>query len=32
MEASGVDDPGFAEVTNLEYLHAARRALGLPER
>jgi NitT/TauT family transport system substrate-binding protein len=32
MAASGVDDPGFAEVTDLEALHAAQRALGMPER
>ena len=32
MAASGVEDPGFAEVTSLDSLHLAQRALGLPER
>ena len=32
MAASGIDDPGFAEVTTLDSLHLAQAALGLPER
>lgn len=32
MAASGVEDPGFTEVTNLDALHVAQKALGLPER
>lgn len=32
MELSGVEDPGYDTVTELTYLHAAQRSLGLPER
>jgi len=32
IAASGVEDPGFDVMTNLESLHAAQRSLGLPER
>jgi len=32
LAASGVEDPGFEEVTSLDSLHLAQRALGLPER
>jgi NitT/TauT family transport system substrate-binding protein len=32
LEASGVEDPGFEETTDLTALHLAQRALGLPER
>lgn len=32
LAASGVEDPGFENVTSLEALHAAQRSLGLPER
>jgi NitT/TauT family transport system substrate-binding protein len=32
MEASGVEDPGFGEVTSFDSLHLAQKALGLPER
>jgi NitT/TauT family transport system substrate-binding protein len=32
MAASGVEDPGFAEVTSLDSLHLAQAAAGLPER
>jgi NitT/TauT family transport system substrate-binding protein len=32
LAASGVEDPGYAEVTSLDSLHMAQRALGLPER
>ena len=32
LEASGVEDPGFEEVTSLDALHLAQRSLGLPER
>jgi NitT/TauT family transport system substrate-binding protein len=32
LEASGVEDPGYEEVTSLDSLHLAQRSLGLPER
>jgi NitT/TauT family transport system substrate-binding protein len=31
LASSGVDDPGYDEVTRLDALHAAQAALGLPE-